>query len=1130
MSGVRLRAIAAALALGWTCAAADFARAATATVTAGMQPEGYARLVFAFDQMPKISASLSGTVLVVTFGEPTEVDLGTLGRDLRGLVRIVRKEADDTAIRFALERGVILNAQEAGDSFYVDLLPTTWKGMKPSLPPEVVAEMSRQARRSRIAELEAQVRKAAAATPLTVSGATHPTFRRLVFGVDSRVQVNLARKGDTALVTFGADMPFDFVAAKAMLPTPLAGLAVRRSNGGVTVVVPAPKDVAVRGFREDDTYVLDVDRKDAAPVADAGAGGDPHHAEPRPELAEATKGAVAAAASAIATEAHAPQRAPAPAPTSAPATQSVPGAETRAAPAAPAAAGRPELSRLGQSLRIRLPFDKPTPAAVFARGRTAWAVFDTPDAIPLDDVLKASNGAILAIEQSVVERGRVIRLKLAEPRAVTAAAEGAAWILSLGDDILGGADPIDFASNFGRDGRGALVAHIEGLGGVREIDDPEFGDRLMVASLSGPARASLRPQAFVEVGLLLTAQGVVALPMADDVRMTAKMDALTIERDAGLSLSIDGGPRAAEAGAGGPASDVVLDAAGGREAVSERFYARERKLLDAAARATPDERIEARVALARFYAFRRMAANARAVIEATVGDDGLAERDPRVAILRAAAAAQLGRYTTAIQLLSTPQLAANPEASLWRAFAEAGEGRVGPARDYLSKGKSAIGALPPDYQALFSEMEVSLALEAKDHVAAVSAFDRLELLPAIHGQNAREVIRARVFEALGQTDKALQSYDVVLKGSDPISAAEADLRAIELRLTVGKISIPDAIAALERLVTGWRGDWIEAEGLARLSGLYADAERWRDAFTTLKTSVEAFPDVDATRTLQDRMQARFTDLFLGPAVDRMQKVDALALFYDFQELSPGGKRGDELVRRLADKLVEVDLLDQASALLEYQIENRLTGAGRAQVAARAAMIYLMNDKPAEAARVLQKTRQADLPASLVRTRLMLDARALAQTGRTELALEMADGLGPEAARLKADVLWAARRWSEAGDALEVALGPVWRKPEPLDASERADVMRAAISLSLADDDLGLDRIRQKFASKMADSPDAHAFEVVTAPIEARGEAFREVARSIATTAAFEGFLKDYRKQTDDEAASNATPPRAEGAG
>ncbi|MFJ5487474.1 tetratricopeptide repeat protein, partial [Hansschlegelia beijingensis] len=156
----------------------------------------------------------------------------------------------------------------------------------------------------------------------------------------------------------------------------------------------------------------------------------------------------------------------------------------------------------------------------------------------------------------------------------------------------------------------------------------------------------------------------------------------------------------------------------------------------------------------------------------------------------------------------------------------------------------------------------------------------------------------------------------------------ADLRAVELRLRRDEISEGDAIMRLERLVAGWRGDWIEAEALARLIDLYGKQERWRDAFSALRVAVAAFPDAESSRTLQDRMQERFTELFLGGGVDRMSKLDALALFYDFKELSPGGKRGDELVRRLADKLVEVDLLDQAAELLNYQVENRLTGAAR----------------------------------------------------------------------------------------------------------------------------------------------------------------------------------------------------------
>ena len=50
------------------------------------------------------------------------------------------------------------------------------------------------------------------------------------------------------------------------------------------------------------------------------------------------------------------------------------------------------------------------------------------------------------------------------------------------------------------------------------------------------------------------------------------------------------------------------------------------------------------------------------------------------------------------------------------------------------------------------------------------------------------------------------------------------------------------------------------------------------------------------------------------------------MFYEFRELTPIGRRGDEMIRRLADRLVAVDLLDQASELLQYQIDQRLEGA------------------------------------------------------------------------------------------------------------------------------------------------------------------------------------------------------------
>ena len=86
----------------------------------------------------------------------------------------------------------------------------------------------------------------------------------------------------------------------------------------------------------------------------------------------------------------------------------------------------------------------------------------------------------------------------------------------------------------------------------------------------------------------------------------------------------------------------------------------------------------------------------------------------------------------------------------------------------------------------------------------------------------------------------------------------------------------------------------------------------------------------------------------------------MSLFYDFRELTPAGRRGDEMIRRLADRLVAVDLLGQAAELLQHQVDNRLQGAARAQVAARLAVIYLMNRKPDRALATLRATRAADL--------------------------------------------------------------------------------------------------------------------------------------------------------------------------
>ena len=248
--------------------------------------------------------------------------------------------------------------------------------------------------------------------------------------------------------------------------------------------------------------------------------------------------------------------------------------------------------------------------------------------------------------------------------------------------------------------------------------------------------------------------------------------------------------------------------------------------------AEADRRQEARFALARFYAARGRPADAKAVLETIVADGGLEGRDDRLEILRAAAEVELDHPRAALAILAAPALRLKPEAALWRAAAEAALGRGGAARQSLKEGEGALAGLSPAAKARFVGLSAELALQAGDAASAAQQFAALEVLPAIEGPGARELMRARIAEASGQTERAAARYAIIARGGDPAAAAGAELDAVALGLRTKALPPADAIARLEKLVTGWRGDRIEAEALARLIGLYGDAERWRDAFAT----------------------------------------------------------------------------------------------------------------------------------------------------------------------------------------------------------------------------------------------------------------------------------------------------------
>jgi len=779
-----------------------------------------------------------------------------------------------------------------------------------------------------------------------------------------------------------------------------------------------------------------------------------------------------------------------------------------------------ELHSAGNSLRVEFPFAVPTPAAVFRRADTLWLVFDSGARIDLAALTHEPDSGIREARFARAEDGAaIVRLHLARPRLASVMTDGPAWIVTIGDSVTTPTHPLTIARSIVGKNRASIAIPFENPRAIHRITDPAIGDRLLVVTALGPARGFLKPQEFVELRALPAAQGVVLQPLADDLTAALAVDKVTISRPGGLSLSPTalGQQRLATS-----FRALTFDTQLWGYDRQAKYNARQSDLIFRAAMAPPSKRRKERLNLARFYLARGMSAEAIGVLKFALSDEHGAD-DITGTVLKAVANVMLDRPVDALKDLSNPQVGNQLDAPVWRAVALAREGKWAEAHARFKDIEAALGGLPLELQRMALREQLHAAIEVRDFNGADRVINELETLgvpPEMAASIA--VLVGRLDQGLGRNEDALTNYRTAAASRDQRAAAQGRLREVILRFAMGDMPHKDVIDQLETLTTVWRGDETEAEGLKLLAHLYTEDRRYRDAFHVMRTAMLAHPNSDLTRQIQDEAAATFEKLFLNGKGDALPPIEALALFYDYRELTPIGRSGDEMIRKLADRLVAVDLLSQAAELLQHQVDHRLQGAARAQVATHLAVIYLMDRKPKRALAALKATRTEGLSNELRNQRLLLEARALSETGRHDLALELIANIKDhQATRLRADILWAAKRWRQAAEQIELLYGERWREFAPLSEAERVDILRAAIGYALDDEPIGLARFRDKYAAKMADTPDRHAFEVVTAPVGTSGTEFKNVARTVAGVDTLDEFLSDMRKRYPDSAAKPA---------
>jgi tetratricopeptide (TPR) repeat protein len=802
-----------------------------------------------------------------------------------------------------------------------------------------------------------------------------------------------------------------------------------------------------------------------------------------------------------------------------------------AAPAKAAAVAAPvvkvEAESHGPALTLRFPWSQPQGSAVFRRGDAVWVVFDSKAVLDLSQTPK-SLGAVKRVRWAAGPDFTVVRIEAPQDAAIAASAEGSTWSVTLGGprgEPQGGV-------KIGRDdqtGPPALTAALAGATRVIWVTDPVVGDRFAAVTALAPAKPLDRARSFVEASLLPTVHGLAVEAVASDLQVGIEGDLVRVSRPDGLSLSPPlaqaRGPATVETLPQPAALPGLIDRENWARTGEEGFLGRYRELQDLAAAEGAkgeDSPVAARMGLARFLVGSGLGYEAIGVLDMTARQHPNLLNDPEFRGLRGGAKAMVGRYKEAQADLSAPVVAGDPSCALWLGYVEARLGNWAEAKREFSAGARAVDLFPAEWKARFATANAQAALELKDVVSARSliAFAHAQEGLEPYDQLSLSLVEARMLEADGQADRALRVYEAVGRAPFGALSTPAQLRAAKIRFDKGLDKPVQTVRLLDSLRFRWRGDATEMEVIRTLGEIYISQGRYREALNALRSAGKRQQDLPAAVALQADLSAAFRALFLDGQADGLEPIQALALFSDFRELTPVGAEGDEMVRRMARRLIDVDLLPQAAELLKYQVDNRLDGVAKSQVATDLAAVYLMDRRPEQALQALWSSRTTLLPTALQSERRVLEARALADLNRFDAALEILGKDGTPAAQdVRGDVYWRQKAWTNAAALYEKRLGDRWKTPKtPLSGEEETRLIRAGVAMTLAADAKGLQRLAERWSPFIDQARAPDALRIAIAGLDGEGVTPADFARITAQADTFAGWVAGAKKRFRDGAA------------
>ena len=994
--------------------------------------------------------------------------------------------------------------------------------------------------------------QAAVAKPMVMRTGAHETYDRFVFDWPGHVDYKITRQGSRAEIHFAAPGTVQLKQA-SYLSRGKNFVASKDANGNLVVSFDLDPKAEIKDFYSGNSTAFDIVGAEPAVAATPAPVPvkKPQPVVQQPPAAPDAKPVAAVEAQPLPAETSKEQPAttpPAAVAASTPAPPSAPTPEISLPPSTalpvPVATASPPPSFLkpgrdipdihvGADPVLIATLDPKTPlrAAVWSRAGYGYIVFDKKLSLTPEALGAGYPAALVKLQTLDIAKDSGFRFPVPDGVQIHITHEGSAWKLFLTTqqpDVPVSTSLIaqpDFALG------ARLLLPLPDAPEPVNLNDPVVGDDLIIVPLTDQDAFSIGRR-MADFDIIPSAQGLVLRPANDKLIVRNVLDGIEITAENGLRLSsaIDtGNSQQSEQNAKSMSSGKsIFDFNVWRGKEGESFTQARQRLQQTIVDVPERERNRARLELARFYFARGFGAEAMGLLNylAKLVPDLAAHSD--YLALSGAAKILANRPEDGIKDLQASGLDL-PEIKLWEAVGAAKLGSWVDAEDKFAASENILAGYPEPFYSHFFVLAIEAALAVGNDHEAADWLNTLQASP--HNERvdpAIDYLHGVLHAKAGQASAAAESWKLAAGSNDRLYKVRAEMALIDLDVANGSLSPAQAADRLEALRFAWRGDDLEVDILHRLGLFYIKAKNVKAGFGALAQAVRLYPNSPLAPKIHEEMTQTFHDVFLGDLGKGLTPLEALSIYQQYRDgLIPDGPDGIAVIRSLAERLVAIDLMDQAGDLL-VEVAQKLKGEEKGQVTTRLAAIRLIDHKPQQALDALELSAGDTLPDAMQKERLLLRARALSQMGKADDALALLkDNQDYPSKLLRADINLEGKHWAEASKNLLDLVGPPPPAGTVLKDQQAEWLLRSAVALAMAGDQVGLDRLAIDYGAAMTGTPQNDTFRILVEP-EKLGSP-KDIAAAQAKLSEvdiFQGFLDNYRKAGDIETPKAAAKPAA----